>query len=148
MRLFTVSLAILTAFTLSACASKSSSSSSQDANAQSTEAASAAATTASAGAAATTDAGQTGGIPNYPGATASYSATSGGSSGTVMTTDDSFDKVYAWYQQHLPAGSEKMHTTAPVQSAAFTVGSSTDTTSVTITASDGKTTISIGHQKT
>lgn len=151
MRLFTLSLAILTALALTACAGKSSSNSSQETSAESTAAAGATDSGAMASPgvspAATTAAAQTGDIPNYPGATASYSATSGGSTGTVMTTDDSFDKVYAWYQQHLPAGSEKLHTTAPVQSAAFSVGPSNDLSTITITATDGKTTISIAHQK-
>ena len=153
MRLFTISLALLTALALTACASKSSSSSSDQSSAESAAVASAPANggeaaSPEASAAEMSSPAAAGDVPNYPGATTSYSATSGGSSGTVMTTDDSFDKVYSWYQQHLPAGSEKVHTTAPVQSAVFAVGPTNDVTSVTIAVANGKTTISIAHQKT
>jgi hypothetical protein len=68
-------------------------------------------------------------------------------SGTVMTTDDSFDKVYQWYQQNMPAGSEKSHMTAPVQSAVFMTGDPGDQTSLTITTQGSKTMITIGHVK-
>jgi len=65
-----------------------------------------------------------------------------------MTTDDSFDKVYQWYQQNMPAGSEKSHVTAPVQSAVFTVGSpGQEQTSVTLTTQGAKTMISIAKVK-
>ena len=68
--------------------------------------------------------------------------------GTVMTTDDSFDKVYAWYQKNMPSGSEKSHTTAPVQSAVFMVGDpGSGQTSVTITVSGGKTMITTAKVK-
>jgi hypothetical protein len=70
-------------------------------------------------------------------------------SGSVMTTDDSFDKVYTWYQQHMPAGSEKSHMTAPVQSAVFIIGDpSSGQKSVTITVQASKTMISIANVKT
>ncbi|MBV9333185.1 MAG: hypothetical protein JO146_04190 [Candidatus Eremiobacteraeota bacterium] len=69
-------------------------------------------------------------------------------SGTVMTTDDSFDKVYTWYQQHMPAGAEKSHMTAPVQSAVFILGDpSSGQKSVTITVQGSKTMISIANVK-
>jgi hypothetical protein len=69
-------------------------------------------------------------------------------SGSVMTTDDSFDKVYGWYQQHMPAGSEKSHMTSPVQSAVFIIGDpSSGQKSVTITAQGAKTMISIANVK-
>jgi hypothetical protein len=74
-------------------------------------------------------------------------AAGGSAAGTVMTTDDSFDKVYAWYQQHMPGGSEKSHITAPIQSAVFQVGDPSDQTSVTLTTSGGKTMITIAHVK-
>jgi hypothetical protein len=95
-----------------------------------------------------------GDIPSYPGATtqasgsSNMSASGGSASGSVMTTDDSFDKVYTWYQQHMPAGSEKAHTTAPVESAVFTIGDpGQDQTSVTITTQGGKTMITVAHVK-
>lgn len=68
--------------------------------------------------------------------------------GKVMTTADSFDKVYAWYQKNMPAGSEKAHTTAPVQSAVFMLGEAgKDQQSVTISVAGGKTTITIAKVK-
>lgn len=68
--------------------------------------------------------------------------------GKVMTTTDSFDKVYEWYQKNMPAGSEKAHTTTPVQSAVFMMGEAgKDQKSVTITVSSGKTMISIAQVK-
>jgi hypothetical protein len=153
MRYFTLVLAIALGLTGAGCASKSSSNSDQS-NAEASAGASSApeasgmseASSAPAGAASVAPAA--GDIPAYPGATTAYSATAQGSSGTVMTTDDSFDKVYAWYQQHMPAGAEKAHMTAPVQSAVFSVGPPNDVTSVSISAANGKTTITIGHQKT
>jgi hypothetical protein len=145
MRFLSISLAVAAALTMAACASKSSSNSSDQSNAAATTAAGAAAPAASA--AASTAAAPADQIPSYPGAVTAYAGSSQGSSGTVMTTDDSFDKVYAWYQQNLPAGSEKAHVTAPVQSAVFSIGPDNDRTSVSITASAGKTTITIAHQK-
>jgi hypothetical protein len=48
----------------------------------------------------------------------------------------------------MPAGSEKAHTTSPMQSAVFTLGESgKGQTSVTITVSGGKTVISIAKVK-
>jgi hypothetical protein len=68
--------------------------------------------------------------------------------GKVMTTADSFDKVYAWYQKNMPAGSEKAHTTTPVQSAVFMLGEpGKDQKSVTISVAGGKTMISIAAVK-
>ena len=152
MRFLTSSLAIVVALVaITACNSKSSSSSDQS---------SASATTAAArdswGAAATSTAAATssaaGDVPSYPGAVtqASGSSSNMGSSaaGQVMSTDDSFDKVYTWYQQNMPAGSEKSHVTAPVESAVFTIGDpGKGQTSVTLTTSGGKTMITIAKVK-
>ncbi len=146
---FTLVLAFALVLTAAGCASKSSSSSDQssaEASAAASGAPEASGMAAASGAPAAA-ASATGNVPAYPGATTAYSATAQGSSGTVMTTDDSFDKVYAWYQQHMPAGAEKAHVTAPVQSAVFSVGPPNDVTSVSISAANGKTTITIGHQK-
>ena len=149
MRFLTSSLIIVAALvTVTACNSKSSSSSDQS-NAAATSAASAAATEAPSGAATSSAAGE---VPTYPGAVtqASGSSSNMGSSaaGQVMTTDDSFDKVYSWYQQNMPAGSEKSHVTAPVESAVFTIGQpGQGQTSVTLTTSGGKTMISIAKVK-
>ena len=72
----------------------------------------------------------------------------GGATGEVLSTDDSFDKVYSWYQQNLPAGSEKSHVTAPVQTAVFTIGEAAQgQTSVTLTTQGSKTIITIAHVK-
>jgi hypothetical protein len=153
MRFITMSLVLVAAFAMAACSGKSNDSS-QTSTSASTEpgASSASEPTSSAMPAATTAAN--GDIPSYPGATTQASGSSnmtasgGSSSGSVMTTDDSFDKVYTWYQQHMPAGSEKAHTTAPVESAVFTVGDAgQDQTSVTITTQGGKTMITVAHVK-
>jgi len=151
MRIFAISL-ILAALALPACSSKTSSSDSSSDQSASSSASAAPSTAESAAEPSASAAGAMGSIPQYPGATTQYSGSSSnmGSSaaGTVMTTDDSFDKVYSWYQGHMPAGSEKTHTTAPVQSAVFTIGeTSQDQTSVTITASGGKTMITVGRVK-
>lgn len=68
--------------------------------------------------------------------------------GKVMSTSDSFDKVYAWYQKNMPAGSEKAHTTTPVESAVFMLGEAgKDQQSVTISVSGGKTMITVAQVK-
>jgi hypothetical protein len=154
MRLFTMSLVVAAAFAMTACASKSSSNSSDQSNAAATSAAasSAAATSAAQPGAAATTAAAPGEIPNYPGATTQASGSSSNmgqsASGSVLMTDDSFDKVYAWYQQHMPAGSEKSHVTSPIESAVFTIGNpGSDQTSLTITTQGTKTMITIAHVK-
>ncbi len=146
MRYLALSLVVAALLTATACSSKSSSNSSD----QSTSSDQTATTAPSSAAteSATTAAGD---IPSYPGATneASGSNTSMGKSesGTVMSTDDSFDKVYTWYQQHMPAGSEKAHTASP-PTAVFTVGeATTGLKSVTISVSEGRTMITIGAVK-
>jgi hypothetical protein len=151
MRLLGLSLAVLlAAFAVTACNSKSSSSTSS--SDQSSATATAAATDNGGG----TTSNEAGGsqVPSYPGATTQASGSSsnamngGSAAGTVMSTADSFDKVYAWYQQHMPAGSEKSHTTAPVESAVFTIGEAgSDQTSLTLTTSQDKTMITIAHVK-
>jgi hypothetical protein len=149
MRFLKMSLVLVAAaLAITACASKSSSSD-QSSSAEATTAASSAASTTDNSAATAAPAGE---APAYPGAVteASGSNSSMGqtAAGTVMTTDDSFDKVYAWYQKNMPAGSEKSHTTAPVQSAVFMVGDpGSGQTSVTITVSNGKTMITSAKVK-
>jgi hypothetical protein len=139
-------LAVAAAMLITGCNGKSSSNSSDQTNASATAAAGAAA-------GASTTASGTDQIPSYPGAVtqaAGSSSSMGAASaaGKVMSTDDSFDKVYAWYQQNMPAGSEKAHTTSPVQSAVFTIGEAgKDQTSVTITTQGTKTMISVAHVK-
>ena len=103
MRSFNLSLVALAAvLAITGCGGSKSSSSDSSSDQ------SAAATSAPAG----TSAGQAvSEIPSYPGADtqASGSGSNMGTSaaGKVMSTGDSFDKVYAWYQQKMPAGSEK-----------------------------------------
>jgi hypothetical protein len=149
MRFLKMSLVLVAAtLVVTACASKSSSND-QSQSTEATTAASSASTTTDNTAASTAPAGE---APAYPGATtqASGSNTSMGQSaaGTVMTTDDSFDKVYAWYQKNMPSGSEKSHTTAPVESAVFMVGDpGSGQTSVTITVSGNKTMITTAKVK-
>ena len=147
MRFLSTSLAIVVAFVaITACNSKSSSSSDQ-----SNAAATAAATEAGAAASSSAPAAA-GEAPSYPGAVTQASGSSsnmmGSAAGKVLMTDDSFDKVYTWYQQNMPAGSEKSHVTAPVESAVFTVGEpGKGQTSVTLTTSGGKTMITIAKVK-
>ena len=156
MRFFGMSLVIAAALAMTACAGKSSSDNTDQSNAATTTAAEsnspAATAPADSNSPATTSA-PAGEIPSYPGATTQASGSSSNmgqsATGAVMTTDDSFDKVYAWYQQHMPAGAEKSHVTAPIQSAVFTIGDpGQDQTSLTITTSGAKTMITIAHVKT
>jgi hypothetical protein len=105
---------------------------------------------ASSDATATSDAA--GDIPSYPGATVQLAGTSASAgngertTGKVMSTSDSFDDVYHWYQKNLPAGSETVHLTAPVQTASFTMkGSGKNETTVTISTAQGKTVITVAR---
>jgi len=109
---------------------------------------------ANTAAADTSAATKTGGeLPSYPGAKteAAGSNAMGGSgmaAGKVLSTADSFDKVYAWYQKNMPAGSEKSHMDSPVKSAVFMTGEAgKDQQSVTISTANGKTMITIAHVK-
>ncbi len=157
MRFLKMSLVLVAAaFAITACASKSSSSDQSQSNAEATTAASSAASTTDNSATTTDNSAATaapaGETPAYPGAVTEASGTNSSmgqtAAGTVMTSDDSFDKVYAWYQKNMPAGSEKSHTTAPVQSAVFMVGDpGSGQTSVTITVSNGKTMITSAKVK-
>ena len=93
------------------------------------------------------------GLPIYPGATANEGSLSGKSAqGTgeivVLSSTDSFDKVYTWYKAHMPAGSEAMHMTTPAGAmAAFKLGKDTDKDqkNVTLTADKNKTSIMLSH---
>jgi hypothetical protein len=145
MRYLGLSFIIAALLTMTACSSKSSSNSSDQSNA-------AASSAAESPGAAATSAVAAGEIPNYPGAATQASGSSNNmgqsASGSVMTTDDSFDKVYAWYQQNTPAGSEKSHTTSPIQTAVFMIGDpSRGQKSVTITTQGDKTMITIANVK-
>lgn len=149
MRFLKMSLVVVAAaLAITACASKSSSNDQSQSSADASAAASPAdntATTAASPAAA-------GEALAYPGATTEASGSSSNmgqsSAGTVMTSDDSFDKVYAWYQKNMPSGSEKSHTTAPIESAVFMVGDpGSGQTSVTITVSGTKTMITTAKVK-
>jgi len=154
MRFLTTSLAIVVAFiAITACNSKSSSSTTTSDQSNATATAAASDTTNEASPAASPEASTAAGeIPSYPGAVTQASGSSsnmmGSAAGKVMSTDDSFDKVYTWYQQNLPSGSEKSHVTAPVESAVFTIGEpGKGQTSVTLTTSGGKTMITIAKVK-
>ena len=76
-------------------------------------------------------------------------AMGGSAAGTVLSTSDSFDKVYKWYQSKLPAGSEKSHaTTSMGETAVFTTGElGKDQQSVTLSVAGGKTMITLAHVK-
>lgn len=146
MRSFATSLiALAVALTIAGCGGKSASSDSGSDQSATASSASSSTASDSAGTAVSQ-------IPEYPGAT-TQAAGSGSNMGTdaagkVMSTDDSFDKVYGWYQQKMPTGSEKSHVTAPVESAVFMIGDTgSGQSSVTLTAQGGKTMITIAHVK-
>jgi uncharacterized protein (UPF0333 family) len=110
MRLFGLSLAVLlAAFAVTGCTSKSSTNSSDQSSATATAAATDNGAAASGGTSTSNDAAGTE-IPKYPGADTNASGSSsngmngGSAAGTVMSTSDSFDKVYTWYQGHMPSG--------------------------------------------
>ena len=145
-------VATLALFT--ACAGKSSDNNSTDNSAQ--PGASSSAMPAESAAPAGSPAAAPSGVPIYPGAvtqgSASYNGGANANGGSVqtavMTTNDSFDKVYAFYQKNLPAAMEMMHTsTPPTPGAAFVVADPNNkghtTTVVIATGADGKVTISI-----
>ena len=90
------------------------------------------------------------GLPVYPGASQkdsggmSTETTRGSSQVVMMTTPDSFDKVYAWYKGQMPAGTEKMHFTTPGGAlASFVIGASgaKEQKSVMLTSGKDKTSI-------
>jgi hypothetical protein len=131
---------------VTACSSQSSNGSGQSSSDQSNAAAG-----STRDAASTKDA-SAGEIPDYPGAATEAASTGSNmgesASGKVMTTGDSFDKVYSWYQKNMPAGSEKSHTESPIEAAVFMIGDlSSGQKSVTITTQGGKTMITIASVK-
>jgi hypothetical protein len=95
------------------------------------------------------------GLPVYPGATESDtsvslnpSARTGGGQMVMLATPDSFDRVYAYYKEHMPAGSEKAKVSAGgVQLATFQIGNlhTKDAKSVVIQASGSKVLIQLVH---
>ena len=153
MRLSGLCLVVAFGLAMAGCSGKNNNA--QQTNTTATEApAAAAASTAPTTNKGTTATGTMTQLPEYPGATKMASGASGMSmggtaAGTVLSTSDSFDKVYKWYQSKLPAGSEKSHmTTAVGQTAAFTIGElGKDQQSVTIHAAGGKTMITLAHVK-
>lgn len=130
-------LAIASLVVIAACSGKSSSSGGSNASAT-------AAATAMASSANET-------VPQYPGATL-QSATNPAAmartnaSGKIYVTTDSFDKVYAWYKQRLPAGTERRYVTQPAPNAAFVITeANNDQGSVNIAVFKGKTVITVAH---
>lgn len=88
------------------------------------------------------------GLPLYPGMIPSQTGgmrvvdAEGVKHQVSLSTKDPFDKVYTWYRDHLPAGSEQLHMAEPSASiATFVIGKAgdRDQRSVQIQA-DGKTT--------
>jgi hypothetical protein len=81
-------------------------------------------------------------LPVYPSAAqaATQTATVSGKNvvSTVYTTRDPFDKVYAWYQNALPANSQTAHdTTQSQESADFTLSGGTTQQTVSILKTSG-----------
>lgn len=157
MRYFTMSLAVLAmALAVTGCSGGKSSSSDSGSSDQSSSTTSSASSNMASSTTGSSDASggasSVGDIPAYPGAATDAQGSSSNmgrdAAGKVMSTSDSFDKVYSWYQQKMPSGSEKSHTDAPVQSAVFMIGdTSSGQTSVTLTTQGGKTMISIARVK-
>lgn len=92
------------------------------------------------------------GLPVYPGATPSKSGAfsaqtkQGGAQIITLETADSFDKVYAFYRDKMPAGSEKMKVSVAGSSmATFQVGTDKDKSrkGVSLTTAQGKTEITL-----
>jgi hypothetical protein len=153
MRLPTYALvAVMAIIAATGCSGKNSNDNSSSTDASATAAAAAGDAAASPSSAMTATAASdaaSGDVPSYPGATVQVSGTTGSAgsgqtaTGKVLSTTDSFDDVYKWYQKNLPAGSEKAHITTPIESAAFTIGSGKNVTSVSISTASGKTMITI-----
>jgi len=95
------------------------------------------------------------GLPLYPGASesdtsVSLNASSKNGTGKMVTlaTPDSFDRVYAFYKAHMPAGSERAKVSSGgVQMATFQIGDrhSKDAKSVVIQAAGAKVIIQLVH---
>jgi hypothetical protein len=92
------------------------------------------------------------GLPLYPGAqpngngSLSTQTAEGSAQLLTMQSTDSFDKVYAFYHDKMPAGSEKTHVSAAGnQMASFQIGATTDKVqkTVSITTSGDKTDITL-----
>lgn len=96
------------------------------------------------------------GAPVYPGSAAAadnalnVTSKTGTAQMASFTTDDAFDKVYQFYKDKMPAGSEKMKMDSGGSSVAeFVAGEEkTGQTTVMITTKDGKTQILISHGTT
>lgn len=160
MRRFTSAFAVASAILmLAACSGKSSSeqsSAAASAGAQATQAAGAQESSAPASSMAVQPGAMASPssvtIPEYPGATTQAVSNNPAvvartnASGKVLVTGDSFDKVYVWYQQHMPEGSERLHVTQPAPAAAFVITeANSNQDSVAISARGGKTVITIAH---
>lgn len=95
-------------------------------------------------------------VPSYPGATIIVSsspvrAIRSITQGKVMSTTDSFDKVYAWYKSKLPPGSDKGHVrNGDTDVANFIVGDPLkNTTTISLTSNGlGKVTIGTAMRQT
>jgi hypothetical protein len=96
------------------------------------------------------------GAPLYPGASqsadnGSISVTTASGSGVMasFSTNDPFDKVYAWYQAKMPMGSEKMHVSQSGSSIAefLTAENTANQTLVMVSSKDNQTQIVITHGK-
>ncbi|HXM17787.1 MAG TPA: hypothetical protein VN934_03145 [Candidatus Tumulicola sp.] len=94
------------------------------------------------------------GVPLYPGAKPTEgggldaTTAEGSAQILVLTTGDSFDKVYAWYKSKMPAGSEKARSSSADNSfASFEVvkNGSKEISSVELSTDGGKTQIAIAH---
>jgi len=94
-------------------------------------------------------------LPVYPGAIPAETGglllhgSAGVSRVLSLSTRDDFEKVYQWYKQQMPAGSEQAHAAMPHGSiASFLIGRAQDrdNRSVLITENGDKTTILLSRQ--
>jgi len=84
------------------------------------------------------------GLPIYPGAKSEASGAAAGGAGSVYTTDDSFDKVEAWYKAHAPSDMKENKVSAGgMNTASFTAVSGSSTKVIAVTESAGKVSISL-----
>lgn len=83
------------------------------------------------------------GLPVYPGATtneggAMQGTTARGSGAMVfLKSTDDFDKVYAWYKQHMPPGSQAVNVTGQNAMAEFKVGGDSAKLQKSVTLTSG-----------
>jgi hypothetical protein len=159
MRFYALAAMLVLVAGVSACSKSGSDQSSSTATTAPDAAATAAADTGGAAATAEPKAdGSAAGADVYPSATLKAGGTSsngmmgGTAAGKVYVTDDSYDKVTAWYKDHMPADAHETHVSAAgSNSTVYVTGLGTshqETLSISSSpATQGKTWISVADIK-